>query len=97
MTILTEDAKSKRNKLNKLVESYGHKSMRDVCVKAGISQANIYSNLIGRYDISIKRMFKLANVIGCDITEVIEIFHPELYAENQRIVSESLKEVPVEY
>ena len=35
------------------------------------------------YDISIKRMFKLANAMNADIVDVIKAFHPDLYLENQ--------------
>ena len=93
---MTDEARRKREQLSSLITKNGFKSIRQVCELADVSNANVYSNLYGTFDMSIKRIFKLANVIGCDITELIEIFYPDLYAENQNRVAEKLREVPVE-
>lgn len=47
------------------VKAAGFKNTRQFCNKLGLSQANLYSNLNGRYGMSIGRMFKIANLLGC--------------------------------
>lgn len=71
--------------LNEYVKRAGFRSMRQFCTKLGVSQANLYSNLDGRYAISIGRMFKIANLLGCEIDTVLEWFYPEEYETNRKI------------
>lgn len=88
---MTNEAIEIRKELQNLMAKYGYKSIRKLCKDSGVSAANLYSNITGTYKISIERMFKVANALGCDITEVIKIFHSDLYSENQ-----NAKKVPVE-
>lgn len=88
---MTDESKALKERLMELAEKYGIKSIRQLSLSAGITNQNLYSNINGTYDISIKRLFKLASVMKCDISEVINVFYPELYAENQKE-----KNVPVE-
>ncbi len=82
--------KESKELLDIYVKKAGFKNMRQFCMKLGISQANLYSNLNSKYSISIGRMFKIANLIGCQIDTVIEIFYPNEYEINQKIVMTNL-------
>lgn len=81
---MTNEAIQKREELQRLMEVYGYKSIRKLCKEVGITAPNLYSNLTGRYKISMERMFKIANVLGCDVMEIIQIFYSDLYSENQK-------------
>lgn len=87
---MTNEAIQKREELQRLMEVYGYKSIRKLCREVGITAPNLYSNLTGKYKISMERMFKIANVLGCDVVEIIQIFYSDLYSENQQA-----KKVPV--
>ena len=87
---MTNEAIQKREELQSLMEVYGYKSIRKLCREVGITAPNLYSNLTGKYKISMERMFKIANVLGCDVVEIIQIFYSDLYSENQQT-----KKVPV--
>jgi len=89
-----DDFEINRNKIKVLINKYGIKSTRQLCLLSGITQSNLYSNLNGTYEISIKRMFALANTLGCPVDEVIEVFYPDLIQMNRELVSEN--KVPVE-
>lgn len=91
---MTDEANKIRDELLKLAQSHGVNSLRQLALRTGITNQNLYSNITGTYDCSIKRMFKMANVLGCDVMEIIKVFHPDLYEENQGIVLE--KKLPVE-
>lgn len=86
----TDSGALKKEALTILAQKHGVDNLHQLCEKAGVSQQNIYSNFNGKYDISIKRMFKLANAMNADIVEVIQALHPDLYAENQE------NKIPVE-
>ena len=86
---MTDEARAKRDAFQSLIEAYGYKSIRKLCADAGVEAPNVYQNLYGTYDMSVKRAFKLSNALCCDVSEVIEVFHPDLYAENQKIAAES--------
>jgi transcriptional regulator with XRE-family HTH domain len=73
---------SSRDKLEKMVKDAGYVSMREFARDVGINISNIYSNLNGRWDISIKRMFKIANTLNVPILQVIEVFYPEELSDN---------------
>lgn len=88
---MTNEAITKREELQKLMNAYGYKSIRKLCREVGITAPNLYSNLTGKYKISIERMFKIANTLGCDVADVIKVFYSDLYSENQQV-----KKVPVE-
>lgn len=87
---MTNEAIQKREELQRLMEVYGYKSIRKLCREVGITAPNLYSNLTGKYKISMERMFKIANVLGCDVVDVIQVFYSDLYLENQQV-----KKVPV--
>ena len=80
---LTEEGMKRRDALQALAQRHGIESLRQLCVLSGVAQSNLYSNFNGMYDISLKRMFKLANALHVDILEVVKAFYPEMYAENE--------------
>lgn len=80
---LTDEGIKRRDELLELAQKHGIVSLRQLCIKAGVESSNLYANFNGNYDISIKRMFKLANAMNEDIVEIIKAFHPTLYKENQ--------------
>lgn len=82
---MTEEFRQRKEGLEKLAMEHGIENLRQLSLKAGLKESNLYSNLNGTFGMSIKRMFRLANVIGVDIKEVIEVLYPEEYAENQKV------------
>lgn len=85
-SIKSEQGKKNKEKLFKLAESAGYENIRQLSKDAGIDCSNLYSNLDGTWKMSIKRMFKIANILGVSINQIIEIFYPEEYAENQKLL-----------
>ena len=83
MGIKTEASQRIKVKFEKLVKDAGYKSMRAFAKDVNINIGNIYSNLDGTYNMSINRMFKIAKMLGVPIAQVIAIFYPKEYAENQ--------------
>lgn len=84
---MTNEAIKKREGLQTLMDAYGYKSIRKLCRDAGVSVQNLYSNITGVYEISMGRMFKLANTLGCDVLDIIKIFYADLYMKNQQCKS----------
>lgn len=89
---------TKKDKFELLVKSHGFVNVNQFSKEVGIATSNIYSNLDnGRWNMSITRMFKMANVLHCHIDEVISIFYPEEYLKNMEIVDavrdEKMKEL----
>lgn len=85
-SIKSEQGKKNKEKLLKLAEAAGYENIRQLSKDAGIDCSNLYSNLDGTWKMSIKRMFKVANILGVSINQIIEIFYPEEYAENQKLL-----------
>ena len=73
-----------RDRLSQLANEHGVENLRQLSIKAGIHHSNLCSNLNGQYGMSIRRMFKIADALECDIVEVIKVLYPEEYAENQK-------------
>lgn len=76
----------RKEKLDKLVSDAGYESFREFSQDVGITAANLYSNLHGTWNMSMKRMFKVANTLNVPILQVIEIFYPEELKENQMML-----------
>lgn len=85
---MDESAKTKRDRLEKLAIGAGFNSINNLATSCGLSTSNIYTNFRGKWEMSVKRMFKLANACKVPIEVVIDIFYPELMEENMTIVSE---------
>lgn len=75
----------KKDKMEIIIKEAGFKNMRQFSEKLGVNESNLYSNFKGRWGMSVGRMFKIANLIGCPIETVIEIFYPEEYSENREL------------
>lgn len=88
---MDEIAKTKRDRLEKLAIGAGFNSINHLATSCGISTSNIYTNFRGQWEMSIKRMFKLANACKVPIEVVIDIFYPELMQENMDIVAEEVQ------
>ncbi len=84
-SIRSEEAQRGKEKLDILIKNAGYASFRQFCVDANIDQSNLYGNFDGTYNISVKRMFKLANLLNVPINQILEIFYPEEYQENMRL------------
>ncbi len=72
----------RKDKLNNLVANAGYKSFRSFAKDVGITSANLYSNIDGTYNMSMKRMFRVAEVLNVPILQIIDIFYPEELAKN---------------
>ena len=82
-SIKSECGKRNKEKLWKLIENAGYANYRQFCMDAGLDCSNLYTNLDGTFKMSLKRMFKIANLLGVSILEIIDIFYPEELKENQ--------------
>lgn len=81
------DEVGKKNKevFEQYVKDAGYQNIRQFCKDVGIDQSNLYSNLDGTWKMSLKRMFKVANILNLPILQVIAIFYPEELEENQSL------------
>ena len=85
-SIRDEKSQENKEKLFALIKEAGYENYSQFCHDIGIDQSNLYSNLDGTWKISVKRMFLIANSLGVSITRILEIFFPEEYAENQKLL-----------
>lgn len=76
----------KKTKMVQMANKAGFKSIHQLCEAVGISEANLYTNLKGRFNMSVKRMFKIANILNCPVIKIIEIFYPNEIAENKNVI-----------
>lgn len=81
-SIRSESAQRGKEQLDMLIKEAGYTSFRQFCKDAGIDQSNLYSNFDGTYNISIKRMFIIANKLRVPIMRILEIFYPDEVKEN---------------
>ena len=87
MSIRTDLGKRNKEKLLSLVNAAGYDNFRQFCMDVNVDQSNLYSNLEGKWGMSVKRMFKIANLLHVDILQILEIFYTEAYEENKRIAN----------
>ena len=74
----------KRERLFSMINEAGYSSVRSFCKKIGIQHPNLLSNLNGTYaNITVPRLFKIANGLGKPFDVILEIFYPELMEENK--------------
>ena len=85
-SIKSDLGQKNKDKLVELISSAGYTSVRQFCDDVGVDQSNLYTNLDGKWKMSLKRMFKIANHLGVPILEIIDIFYPEELAENQNLL-----------
>lgn len=84
-SIKSEVGKRQKEALQKLILDAGYSNMRQFCKDLGVDQSNLYSNIDGTWGMSMKRMFKVANLLGVPILQIVEIFYPNELAENQKL------------
>ena len=75
----------RKNELALLAMAAGFNNLRCLSEACGVNEANLYTNLRGTYNMSMKRMFAIAKAVRRPIDEIIEIFYPEEINENRRI------------
>lgn len=85
-SIKNEESRKRKEIFEQMVKDAGFDNIRKFCKELGVDQSNIYSNLDGSFNISIKRMFKVANLLGVPIVQVIGLFYPDELAENQSLL-----------
>lgn len=69
-----------------LMKSQGFVSLRQFARETGIPVGNVYSNLSGRWKLSIERAFIYATTLGVPIDDVLEIFYEKEMLENNKAV-----------
>jgi hypothetical protein len=85
-SIHDDDSQLRKEAFETMVKDAGFDSIYQFSKEVGINMANIYSNLDGTWKMSIKRMFKIANTLGVPIGRIIEIFYPDEYEENMKLL-----------
>ena len=85
-SIRDEQSQKNKEKLLFLIKEAGYDNYRQFCKDIGLDQSNLYCNLDGTWNISVKRMFQIANHLGVHINQILEIFYPEEFAENQKLL-----------
>lgn len=85
-SIKSDVGRERKEKFEAMVKSAGFDSIHQFSREYNIDMANLYSNLGGTWKMSLKRMFKIANALGVPIGQIIELFYPEEYAENMKLL-----------
>lgn len=75
----------------KLIHEKGYKNLSQFCLASDIDTSNMNKRLIGvKQKIEISFAFKLANILRVDISEIIKIFYPDEYKENQELIGKDV-------
>lgn len=75
----------------KLIHEKGFKNLSQFCLASDIDTSNMNKRLIGvKQKIEISFAFKLANILRVDISEIIKIFYPDEYKENQELIGKDV-------
>ena len=69
-----------------LIKEAGFKSLREFARATGIGVGNIYSNIQGKWRLSIDRAFIFANTLGVPIDTILAIFWREEMLENEKSI-----------
>lgn len=69
-----------------LIKAQGFESLRAFARETGIGVGNIYSNLQGRWKLSLDRAFIFANTLGVPIDTVLAIFYAEEMKQNEESI-----------
>lgn len=85
-SIFSPEGLDRKARLEKMVKDAGFENLSQFSKDAGVDLPNLYSNLGGTWKMSLKRMFKIANTLGVPIGQIIELFYPEEYAENMKLL-----------
>lgn len=65
-----------------MIADAGFKGLRDFSRACGVGPGNIYSNVAGMYELSLKRAFVFANTLRVPVMDVIAVFYPDEVHEN---------------
>lgn len=77
-----------KDTFNNLLKEKGYASLHDFTCKNDIDYGNMYKRISGKTQkIEILFAFKLANILKVPVDDIIKIFYPNEYAENQSIVN----------
>lgn len=79
----------RKEKFYGLIEDAGFTGLRDFARHCDIQAGNIYSNVSGKYKLSIERAFIYANTLGVHIDDILAIFYPKEMEENYEIYKEN--------
>ena len=71
-----------------LLKECGFKGLRHFARESGVRVGNIYSNISGRYKLSIERAFIFANTLGVPVDVVLGIFHADEMEKNRKAIEE---------
>lgn len=66
-------------------KEHGYANLHQVSKATGIESGNLYSNLTGKFDPSIKRLFLIANTLRVPIDDIINIFYETEMQTNQQL------------
>lgn len=80
-----------KERLVKLAKECGYENLHQVALATGIESGNLYSNISGKFDVSVKRMFIIANTFRRPVEDVMEVFYPEQLKKNRQIVKKGEK------
>ena len=76
-----------REQFNALIKSKGYSSLNEFCNKNDIDYGNMHRRLTGvKQKIEIPFAFRVANILRVPVDDIIKLFYPEEYKENQSII-----------
>lgn len=74
-----------KERFDKLLHSKGYASLYEFCKTNELDYGNMNRRVNGvKQKIEIAFAFKLANILELPIEQIIEVFYPDEYKENQR-------------
>lgn len=68
--------KESEQRLN-FITAHGFKNMSDFAKAIGDERQNVYKVIHGKQQLTVKRMVKYCNVLGCSIIELLYVFYPK--------------------
>lgn len=75
-----------KDNFNALLKQKGYASLHDFTCKNNIDYANMNKRVLGKKQkIEIPFAFKIANILKVPVDDIIKIFYPVEYNENQTI------------
>lgn len=75
-----------RENFIKLLEKRGFNSIRQFAISCEMESSNIYSNITGKTNVGINRLFTYANALGVPVMDVIQVFYEDEIKENEKAI-----------
>ena len=75
-----------KEKFVDLIKERGFTSINSFGKACGVDTPNIYTNMNGKFKLSVDRAFVYANTLGVPVSDVLEVFYSEKFKENEEIV-----------